>query len=95
MPDSQLAQIMGTDRTEVNSLHHQAIRDVAQGFAQTATAPDGIVEAIEDNSRAFAVAVQWHPEDMGDEAAMRHLFETFVDAARQRMRRTYVQAEPS
>jgi len=50
------------DSCAVNSRHHQAIKRVAPGFEVTATAPDGVVEAIEDPKAAFCFAVQWHPE---------------------------------
>jgi putative glutamine amidotransferase len=62
--DSWIARIYGgATRLAVNSIHHQALRDVAPGLRVTAWAPDGIVEAVEwiDDDR-FLVAVQWHPE---------------------------------
>src|SRR5436190_15805638 len=51
--DSQLARLMrerlsDTDACEVNSRHHQAIRKLAVGFIVSATAPDGVIEGIED-----------------------------------------------
>lgn len=48
----------------VNSFHHQALDRVAKGFAVTVTSPDGVIEAIEAQSGAFCVGVQWHPERM-------------------------------
>jgi microsomal dipeptidase-like Zn-dependent dipeptidase/gamma-glutamyl-gamma-aminobutyrate hydrolase PuuD len=53
----------------VNSLHHQAVKEVAPGFVATATAPDGINEGIELPEYPL-FGVQWHPEQMaaaGDE----------------------------
>jgi len=83
---SRLAHILGTTRTQVNSLHHQAVGAAAPGVQITAHAPDGIVEAMELPDKRFVLAVQWHPEDMvGDDEAMRRLFAEFVEAARQRM----------
>jgi len=84
--DTQLARIMrerlsDTDACDVNSRHHQAVRDVAPGFVVSATAPDGIVEAIEDPSARFCVGVQWHPENFFRTGEFRPLFEAFVDAA--------------
>jgi putative glutamine amidotransferase len=76
-PDSSLARVLGVTETSVNSRHHQAIRDVAQGLRASAWAPDGVVEAVEgtDASR-WTLAVQWHPEDDGDGA----LFRGFAEA---------------
>jgi putative glutamine amidotransferase len=66
----------------VNSFHHQAVRQVAEGMAVVARAPDGLIEGLEHPGRRFVVGVQWHPEEMVDTAApMQHLFESFVQAA--------------
>ena len=61
--DSQsvLAPILG-ETALVNSLHHQAIDRVAEGFLTAATAKDGVVEAIERQGGSFALGVQFHPE---------------------------------
>ena len=48
---------------EINSLHHQAIKEVAKGFKVVAKSEDEVVEAIENKN---IVAVQWHPEYMMD-----------------------------
>lgn len=66
---------------EVNSSHHQAVKDLAPGLEITARAPDGVVEAIELPSHPFALAVQWHPEHLR-QPEMRRLFECFVEAAK-------------
>jgi putative glutamine amidotransferase len=53
--------IFGKDSFEVNSYHHQAVKDLAPGIKAAATASDGIIEAMESKDlRVFAV--QWHPE---------------------------------
>jgi gamma-glutamyl-gamma-aminobutyrate hydrolase PuuD len=51
-----------TDTCEVNSRHHQAVGRPAAGFVTSATAPDGVVEALEDPEARFCLGVQWHPE---------------------------------
>ena len=53
----------GTDTVMVNSLHGQAIDQLAPGLRPVAHAPDGLVEAVEvAGANTFALAVQWHPE---------------------------------
>jgi putative glutamine amidotransferase len=79
---TKLASIIGAGEKVVNSSHHQAIKDVADGFRVTAHAPDGIVEGLEDPSHPFYVGVQWHPEDMNGERTASALFGAFIDAAR-------------
>ena len=80
-PDSLLARIMGPGQHECNTFHHQAVRDVAPGFAAAAHAPDGLVEAVE-SADGLALGVQWHPENLApehpDHAAV---FTWLVDAA--------------
>jgi putative glutamine amidotransferase len=79
--DSVLSRIVGRPVIAVNSLHHQAVKDVAPGLAVSARAPDGLVEAIEIPHHRFALAVQWHPECLPDAPEHQALFEAFVAAA--------------
>jgi putative glutamine amidotransferase len=67
----------------VNSRHHQALAALGAGLSVTATAPDGIVEAVEDPSRIFCLGVQWHPENFWRTGEFRGLFEAFVRACGQ------------
>jgi putative glutamine amidotransferase len=69
------------DVCRVNSRHHQAVQRVASGFDVTATAPDGVIEAMEKPDGTFCVAVQWHPENFWRTGEFRSLFESFVQAA--------------
>lgn len=83
--DSLLARVMreplaGGDSLQVNSRHHQAVKAVASGFRVVATAPDGVIEAIEDTTAKFCLAVQWHPENFWRTGEFRALFEGFVAA---------------
>ncbi len=80
--ETRLRDAVGREEIAVNSLHHQAVREVAPGFVATAHAPDGLIEAIERPDLLFAVGVQWHPEELyrADESWAR-LFRAFVAAA--------------
>jgi len=81
-PGSLTASAVGATTVSVNSLHHQSVKKVAPGFRVSATSSDGIVEAIEwDGDDWWAIAVQWHPEEMNDspEPWDRGLFRAFAD----------------
>jgi len=86
--DSLLSKLMRErlvdDTCEVNSRHHQAVKDVARGFRVSATAPDGVIEAIEDPAAVFCLGVQWHPENFFRTGEFRSLFEGFVEAAQKK-----------
>ncbi len=78
-----LASLVGREPLGVNSRHHQAVDRVAGGFLVSATASDGIVEAIELPGRRFTLGVQFHPEDLYPaEPRLAVLFAGFVAACR-------------
>ena len=80
-PGSMLHRIVNCDALMVNSLHHQALKDLPDGFVPTAVAPDGIVEAAELSGHPSCFGVQWHPEQLIDQPgcdAHWHLFLAFV-----------------
>lgn len=79
---TRLASIIRERELNVNSSHHQAVRNVGEGFRVTAHAPDGVVEGLEDPKHPFYLGVQWHPEDMPGEQTASALFGAFVEAAR-------------
>lgn len=70
------------DACAVNSRHHQAPKDLGEGLIATATAPDGVIEAVEGPDRRFCLGVQWHPENFWRTGEFRALFEAFVQACR-------------
>jgi len=70
------------DSCDVNSRHHQAVKDLGEGLVASASAPDGVVEAVEDPDRRFCLGVQWHPENFWRTGEFRTLFEAFVQACR-------------
>jgi len=78
--DSKLYEIHKTMELRVNSTHHQAVRDIGEGFVVTARAKDGIIEAIEAPEKRFAIGVQWHPESLAaDLPAFQKIFDAFVE----------------
>lgn len=80
--DSHLGELIGEPVVPVNSMHHQAIKDLAPGLRPTAFAPDGVIEAVEGEREKFLVAVQWHPEELLDtQPGMKRLFTAFAAAA--------------
>ena len=81
--NTRMAEMMGGMDGQVNSFHHQAVENVADGFAATAwSVPDDVVEAMEIPGGRFAVGVQWHPEELTHRSEARALFSAFVDAAK-------------
>lgn len=93
VPGSRVARLAETLETVVNSSHHQSIRTPGRNLRVTATAPDGVIEAIElESGSPWVVGVQWHPERQRNEAMgeadsgtrlARGLFQELVRAARE------------
>lgn len=68
-------------KTFVNSFHHQAVKDCGSHLHVVATAPDGVIEAVESTEQKAIMGVQWHPEWMGDEGLK--LFEWLMQRSRE------------
>jgi putative glutamine amidotransferase len=88
-PGTRLASALGTAveggcSCRVNSRHHQSVGRVGQGLVVSATATDGVIEAIESPSSPFCLGVQWHPENFWQTGEFYSLFDAFVGAARAR-----------
>ena len=82
-PGTCLSALLGRPSAiPVNSRHHQAVKDTAPGFVVSATAPDGVIEAIERPTSTFCVGVQWHPENFWATGQFGGLFDGLVQAAR-------------
>ena len=77
-------RLEGEDTCSVNSRHHQSVKALAKGFVVSATAPDGVIEAIERPDLPFCLGVQWHPENFWRSGEFRELFEGFLRAASER-----------
>ena len=79
-----LREILGTEKTGVNSRHHQAVKTPAAGAVVCGRSEDGIIEAIElpRSLHPFALGVQWHPESMAESVPrMQRIFDAFAAAA--------------
>lgn len=91
-PGTLVAGRLGQGLIKVNSFHHQAISRLPEGFVISATAPDGVIEAIESvgtmsGQDGFAFGVQWHPENLWEqERVFLSLFVGLVEAAARRRR---------
>lgn len=80
-PDSRLAQALGAVH-EVNSMHHQGIKELGRGVRVVGIADDGLAEAVEVPELPFVVGVQWHPEELAKtDQHSAGLFSNFIDAA--------------
>lgn len=80
-PDSLLGKIVQKNELSVVSCHHQAVKTVAPDWRVVATAPDGVIEAIEHIYHPFCLGVQWHPELSVNDPTNQRLFESLVNAA--------------
>lgn len=68
---------------EINTSHHQAVRELGRGLRVAAVAPDGVIEAIElEPHNHWVVGVQWHPERMAGHELSESLFRALVQATR-------------
>jgi putative glutamine amidotransferase len=83
LPDTLLRSITHEDEFEIASHHHQGVDRLGVGLVASASAPDGVIEAIETTDGAFCLGVQWHPEERLDPEGMA-LIQAFVAAARTR-----------
>ncbi len=75
--ESNLARLIG-QHPYVNSYHHQAIKKVADNFNITATAPDGIIEAISSSDNTME-GIQWRPDMLVDDESQTKIFTDFFD----------------
>jgi putative glutamine amidotransferase len=78
MPESRMKNIYPSV-INVNTMHHQAVKDVGEGLIVTAVAPDGVIEAIERPGDTFVLGVQWHPERLITYSEHNALLNMFVE----------------
>ena len=82
VPGSRLADLFGTERAQINSLHNQAINQLGQQLQVSGRDLDGIIQSIEDPEHPFLIGVQWHPEFLLLVRRQRHLFQALITAAK-------------
>jgi putative glutamine amidotransferase len=87
---SRLAEALGPavdagSLCRVNSRHHQSVGRLGRSLVASATAADGVIEAIEAPNADFCVGVQWHPENFWRTGEFNSLFDHFVRAAGERL----------
>lgn len=80
-PGTLLGRITHDEEFEISSHHHQAVDRLGDGLVASASAPDGVIEAIEATDGSFCLGVQWHPEERLDPEGIA-LIRAFVDASR-------------
>jgi putative glutamine amidotransferase len=84
LPGGRLEALLGRGQMQVNSLHGQGVKRLAQGLRVEAVAPDGLVEAFSvEQAPGFSLCVQWHPEwQAADNPASMALLRAFGQACR-------------
>lgn len=82
-PGTLLRSITHEAEFEISSHHHQGVDRLGEGLAVSASAPDGVVEAIEATDGSFCLGVQWHPEERLDPEGIA-LIRAFITEARAR-----------
>ncbi len=81
-PSSRLHSILGREVLKVNSLHRQAVDELATCLSVVAQEFNGVVQAVEYDEHPFFVGVQWHPEYLPQRPEQRRIFRCFVAAAK-------------
>jgi putative glutamine amidotransferase len=76
------AGVLGASVGDIHSHHHQGIAELGEGLVVSARADDGSIEAVEDPSQAFCLAVLWHPEESPATTGA-PLFRALVEAAKE------------
>ena len=79
-----LRQIVQKQTLEVNTTHHQSVKQTGKGLVVNATAADGLIEGIESPSHRFVLGVQWHPEVLaGKDLSQRRILSSFISSSKQ------------
>jgi putative glutamine amidotransferase len=79
-----LSSLFQKNRVSVNSMHKQAIDKIGENLKTAAIEDNGVIQAVEDERKAYYLGVQFHPEAMIYRADCRRVFKSLVHAARNR-----------
>jgi putative glutamine amidotransferase len=77
---SLIAHVSRATAVDVNSHHHQGLKELGRRLRAVGRTSDGLIEAVELPDHPFALAVQWHPEWLTSRAHARALFSGFIEA---------------
>jgi putative glutamine amidotransferase len=78
---TRLREILRRQSVEVNTTHHQAVKELGKGLIVNATADDGLIEGIESKRHSFVIGLQWHPEVLAPRHEhQRRIFSAFTAA---------------
>jgi putative glutamine amidotransferase len=81
--ESPLGHIINKEELMVNSMHHQAVKDLAPALKCAAKSKDGLIEGVYMPGRKFFLAVQWHPEYLWQgHQDQQKIIAAFVDASK-------------
>lgn len=78
---SPLSELFQSNEIQVNSSHHQAVKDLGRGLVPLAASSDGVIEAVHCPSDRCTIGVQWHPERMLEDPRQIELARWFVAQA--------------
>jgi putative glutamine amidotransferase len=81
-PETGLGELLSRETPQVNSRHHQAIKDLGKGLIPVARSADGLLEAVELPGDWWVRGVQWHPENLIALPLQRALWNDFARAVR-------------
>ena len=81
--DNWLAEALDHDRVEVNSRHHQALKELGDGVIKIAESEDGVLEAMSlEDGDWWVHGVQWHPENLVEHPVHRNLWREFIEVTK-------------
>ncbi|MDO5717795.1 MAG: gamma-glutamyl-gamma-aminobutyrate hydrolase family protein [Tissierellia bacterium] len=78
---SRFYKYSGSEQIVVNSIHHQAIKDLGLGLKATAFSRDGIIEIVEDENYPNFWGFQFHPERLSEDEIFNNIFKDFLRSA--------------
>ncbi len=83
--ENTLADLFSAAEIEVNSSHHQGVKELANSLVCCARSEDGLVEAFSAPDKNYLLAVQWHPEYGANWDSSKKIFSSFIEAAKESM----------